>query len=145
MFLPHGIRVLAVFLYGPSPSSLYLLIASLVSIAFSDSSMDKSAVTVALQTLTGAFCAPVAYLLLKYSFGSEHITLGAVNQRTWRGIFMVIILSSLLNGLFQTLSIGIVDTRVADIMLPLIYTVGDILGAIFVLFVANFLLSKTLS
>ena len=70
LFLPHGIRVLAVFLYGPSPSSLYLLIASLVSIAFSDSSMDKSAVLVALQTLTGAFCAPVAYLLLKFSFGS---------------------------------------------------------------------------
>jgi len=91
LFLPHGIRVLAVFLYGPSPSSLYLLIASLVSIAFSDSSMDKSAVTVALQTLTGAFWAPVAYLLLKFSFGSEHINLGTVNKRTWRGIFMVII------------------------------------------------------
>jgi len=58
---------------------------------------------------------------------------------------MVIIVSSLLNGLFQTLSIGIVDTGIADIMLALRYIVGDILGAIFVLFVANFLLSKTLS
>jgi len=69
-FAPHGIRVHAVFLYSPGPASLYLLIASLVSLTFSDSSMDQSAVTVALQALTGAFCAPVAYLLLKFSFGS---------------------------------------------------------------------------
>ena len=144
-FAPHSIRVHAVFLYSPGPASLYLLIASLVSLTFSDSSMDQSAVTVALQALTGAFCAPVAYQLLKFSFGSDHISLGSVNARTWRGILMVIIVSSLLNGLFQTISIGLGDTGVAVMLLSFKYTVGDILGAIFVLFVANYLLRKAIN
>ena len=145
LFLPHGVRVLAVFLYGPAPATFYLLIAALVSLSLSDNQMDKSGLTIIMQTLTGAICAPLAYQLLKFSFGNDHISLASVSARTWRGIFMVIIVSSLLNGLFQTLSIGIVDTGIADIMLALRYIVGDILGAIFVLFVANFLLSKTLS
>jgi len=38
-----------------------------------------------------------------------------------------------------------VDTGVADIMLTLRYALGDIFGAIFVLFVVNFLLRTTLS
>jgi hypothetical protein len=145
VFLPHGVRVLAVFLYGPVPASFYLLIASLVSLLLSDNQVDKSAVTIIMQTLTGALCAPVAYQLLKFSFGSDHMSLGSVNARTWRGILMVIIVSSLINGLFQTLSIGLGDTGIADVVLSLKYTAGDILGAIFVLFTANFLLRRSLN
>ena len=144
LFLPHGIRVLAVFLYGPVPASFYLLIASLVSLLLSDNQVDKSAVTIIMQTLTGALCAPVAYQLLKFSFGSDHISLGSVSARTWRGIVVVIIVSSLLNGLFQALSLSAGNTDVADVMLSLKYTLGDILGAIFVLVVANFLLRQAI-
>ena len=145
LFLPHGVRVLAVFLYGPGPASFYLLIATLVSVLLSDNELDKSVLTILMQTLTGAFCAPMAYQLLKFSFGSDHISLGSVSSRTWRGIFIVIIVSSLLNGLFQTLSIGLGNTGVTDVVLSLKYTLGDILGAIFVLFVANFLLRQTIN
>ena len=145
LFLPHGVRVLAVFLYGPGPASVYLLIAALVSLLLSDNHVDKSVLTIIMQTLTGALCAPVAYQLLKFSFGSDHISLGSVNARTWRGILMVIIVSSLLNGLFQTLSIGLGDTDFVDVLLSLKYTVGDIFGAIFVLFVANYLLRKAIN
>ena len=143
LFLPHGIRVLAVFLYGPGPASMYLLTAALVSLSLSDNPMDKSVLTMTFQTLTSAFCAPVAYQLLKFSFGSDYISLGSVNARTWRGILMVIIVSSLLNGLFQTISISLGDTGVADMLLSFKYTVGDILGATFVLFMANFLLRQS--
>ena len=145
LFLPHGVRVLAVFLYGPGAAFFYLLIAALVSLLLSDNHVDKSVLTIIMQTLTGALCAPVAYQLLKFSFGSDHISLGSVNARTWRGILMVIIVSSLLNGLFQTLSIGLGDTGIADVVLALKYTVGDIFGAIFVLFVANYLLRKAIN
>lgn len=145
LFLPHGIRVLAVFLYGPGPASMYLLISALVSLSLNDNPMDKSVLTITSQTLTGAFCAPVAYQLLKFSFGSDHISLGSVNARTWRGILMVIIVSSLINGLFQTLSISLGDTGIADVLLSLQYTVGDILGAIFVLFAANYLLRQAIN
>lgn len=145
VFLPHGVRVLTVFLYGPVPASFYLLIASLVSLLLSDNQVDKSAVTIIMQILTGALCAPLAYQLLKFSFGIAHISLGAVGPRTWRGILIVIIVSSLLNGLFQALSIGLGDTGVADVVLSLKYTVGDILGAISVLFIANFLLRRSLN
>jgi len=142
LFLPHGVRVLTVFLYGPGPASFYLLIASLVSLSLTDNQMDKTVLTIILQTLTGAFCAPVAYQLLKFSFGSDHISLGSVSARTWRGIVVVIIVSSLLNGLFQTLSLGAGNTGVTDVVLSLKYTLGDILGAIFVLVAANFLLKQ---
>ena len=145
LFLPHGVRVLAVFLYGPGRASLYLLIASIVSLLLSDNQMDKSFLTMIMQTLTGALCAPLAYQLLKFSFGSNHISLGSVSPKTWRGILTVIIVSSLLNGLFQTLSIGFGNTGIADVVLSLKYTVGDIVGAIFVLFVANFLLRRTVN
>jgi len=145
LFLPHGVRVLAVFLYGPGPASIYLLIAALVSLSLSDNPMDKSVLTITFQTLTGSLCAPAAYQLLKFSFGSDHISLGSVNARTWRGILMVIIVSSLLNGLFQTLSIGLGDAGMADVLLSLKYTVGDIFGAIFVLFAANYLLRQAVN
>ena len=144
LFLPHGIRVLAVFLYGPGPAFFYLLIAALVSLSISGNPMEKSVLTITMQTLTGALCAPLAYQLLKFSFGSDHISLGAVSARTWRGILMVIVVSSLVNGLFQTLSIGWGDTGVADVVLSLKYTVGDILGAIFVLLIANVLLRQAI-
>ena len=124
---------------------MYLLIAALVSLSLSDNPMDKSVLTMTLQTVTGAFCAPVAHQLLKFSFGSDHISLGSVNARTWRGILMVIIVSSLLNGLFQTLSIGLGDTGFVDVLLSLKYTVGDIFGAIFVLFAANYLLRQAIN
>jgi len=142
LFLPHGVRILAVFLYGPGPASFYLLIASFVSLSLTDNQMDKTVLTIILQTLTGAFCAPVAYQLLKFSFGSDHISLGSVSARTWRGIVVVIIVSSLLNGLFQTLSLGAGNTGVTDVVLSLKYTLGDILGAVLVLVVANFLLRQ---
>ena len=58
---------------------------------------------------------------------------------------MVIIVSSLLNGLFQTLSIGLGDTGFVDVLLSLKYTVGDIFGAIFVLFAANYLLRQAIN
>jgi len=145
LFLPHGVRVLAVFLYGPAPATFYLLIAALVSLSLSNNQMDKSGLTIIMQTMTGAICAPLAYQLLKFSFGNDHISLASVSARTWRGIFMVIIVSSLLNGLFQTLSIGLGNTDVTDIVMSLKYTVGDILGSIAVLFVANFLLRRVLN
>ena len=145
LFLPHGVRVLAVILYGPGAAFFYTLIAALVSLSLSDNHVGKSVLTIIMQTLSGALCAPVAYQLLKFSFGSDHISLGSVNARTWRGILMVIIVSSLLNGLFQTLSIGLGDTGIADVVLALKYTVGDIFGAIFVLFVANYLLRKAIN
>ena len=145
LFLPHGVRVLAVFLYGPAPATFYLLIAALVSLSLSDNQMDKSGLTIIMQTLTGAICAPLAYQLLKFSFGNDHISLASVSARTWRGIFMVNIISSLLNGLFQTLSIGLGNTGVTDIVMSLKYTVGDILGSIVVLFVADFLLRRVLN
>ena len=145
LFLPHGVRVLAVFLYGPGPASVYLLIAALVSLSISLNPMEKSGLTITMQTFTSAFCAPLAYQLLKFSFGNDHISLGSVNTRTWRGILMVIIVSSLFNGLFQALSIGFGDTGVADVVLSLKYTVGDMFGALFVLFIANFLLRQSLN
>ena len=45
LFLPHGIRVLAVFLYGPVTASMYLLLATLVSLSLNDNPMDKSVLT----------------------------------------------------------------------------------------------------
>jgi hypothetical protein len=143
LFLPHGIRVLAVVLYGPRAGFVYLLFATGCLLILSDEGV-KTNLTVLLQTIAGAGCAPLAMILLGFGFGHKTLSLGDVTPRSWRAFLMLIILSSLLNGVMQTAAIQLGNTGMGDIILSLKYTLGDILGSLVVFALASYALRRSL-
>ena len=143
LFLPHGIRVVVTILYGARNGFVYLLIASGFILLLSDEGI-KTDLTVLLQTFASAGCAPLAMLLLGFGFGSKSLSLDAVTSKTWRALLMLIILSSLLNGIMQTAAIQLGNTGIGDVLLSLKYIVGDILGSIVVFALASYALRRAL-
>ena len=143
LFLPHGIRVLAVVLYGPRAGFIYLLVATAFLLLLSDEGV-KTNVTVLLQTIAGAGCAPLAMMLLGFGFGQNTLSLSNVTPRSWRAFLMLIILSSLLNGVMQTAAIQLGNTGIGDVILSLKYTLGDIMGSLVVFALASYTLRRSL-
>jgi len=143
LFLPHGIRVLAVVLYGPRAGFIYLLFATAFLLLLSDEGV-KTNMTVLLQTIASAGCAPLAMLLLGFGFGRNTLSLSNVTPKSWRAFLMLIILSSLLNGVMQTAAIQLGNTGMGDVILSLKYTLGDILGSLVVFALASYTLRRSL-
>ena len=143
LFLPHGIRVLAVVLYGPRAGFFYLLVATSFLLLLTDEGL-KTDLTVLLQTLASAACAPLAMLLLGFGFGEKALSLSKVTPKSWRAFLLLIILSSLLNGVMQTSAIQLGNTGVGNIILSLKYTLGDILGSVVVFVFASYALRRSL-
>ena len=143
LFLPHGIRVLAVVLYGPRAGFIYLLVATAFLLLLSDEGV-KTNVTVLLQTIASAGCAPLAMLLLGFSFGQNTLSLSNVTPKSWRAFLMLIIFSSLLNGVMQTAALQLGNTGMGDVILSLKYTTGDILGSLVVFALASYALRRNL-
>ena len=143
LFLPHGIRVLAVVLYGPRAGFIYLLVATAFLLLLSDEGV-KTNVTVLLQTIASAGCAPLAMLLLGFGFGRNTLSLSNVTPRSWRAFLMLIILSSLLNGILQAAALQFGNTDMGDVILSLKYTAGDILGSLVVFALASYTLRRSL-
>lgn len=141
LFLPHGVRILTVILYGARSGFFYLIFASSVLLFLSDEGV-KTDATVFLQTLGSAACAPQALLLLRFGFGEQSISLKNVTPRTWRALVVLIVVSSLLNGLMQTAAIHLGNTSVDDLIVALKYTVGDILGSVVVFAFASYALRR---
>ena len=141
LFLPHGARILAVVFYGPGRGFLYLILASI----FVDLTIGRGLPTTS-ETLAGpiigAGCVPLAMYLLRFGFGDEVISLQHVNSRTWRVLFLLIIISSLFNSILQTVVVHAIDTTVTDVYLGLKFVLGDILGALVMLVVAQVLLKR---
>ena len=143
LFLPHGIRVLAVVLYGPRAGFIYLLVATAFLLLLSDEGV-KTNVTVLLQTIASAGSAPLAMLLLGFGFGRNSFSLSNVTPRSWRAFLMLIILSSLLNGVMQAAAIQLGNTDMGDVILSLKYTTGDIVGSLVVFALASYMLRRSL-
>jgi len=127
LFLPHGVRVLTVILYGARSGFIYLLVASALLLFLSDEGA-KTDLTVVLQTLTSAACVPLSMLLLRFGFGENSISLSDISPKTWRALVVLIVVSSLLNGLMQTAAIQLGNTSEDDFIVALKYTVGDVFG-----------------
>ena len=143
LFLPHGIRVLTVVLYGVRAGFTYLLVASSLLLFLTDEGI-KTELTVLLQTIFSAGCVPIAMLLLRFAFGQDSMSLDNVTPKTWRAILLLIVISSLVNGVMQTAAIQLGDTGVGDVILSLKYIVGDILGSVAVFAFASYVLRRTL-
>lgn len=143
LFLPHGVRILTVIIYGARSGFFYLLCASSLLPFLSDAGV-KTDATVLLQTLASAACAPLALLLLRFGFGGQSISLENVTPNTWRALVVLIVVSSLLNGLMQTAAIHLGNTSVDDLIIALKYTVGDIFGSLVVFAFASYALRRAL-
>lgn len=143
LFLPHGVRVLTVIMYGDRSGFFYLLIASALLLFLSDEGV-KTDLTVLLQTLASAACVPLAMLMLRFGFGEKSISLSNVTPKTWRALVVLIVVSSLLNGLMQTAAIHLGKTSVDDLIVALKFTIGDILGSLAVLALASYALRRAL-
>ena len=141
LFLPHGVRVLTVILYGARSGFIYLLVASALLLFLSDEGV-KTDLTVVLQTLTSAACVPLSMLLLHFGFGENSISLNDISPQSWRALVVLIVVSSLLNGLMQTAAIHLGNTSVDDLIVALKFTVGDILGSVVVFAFASYALRR---
>jgi len=143
LFLPHGVRILTVIIYGARSGFVYLLFASSLLPFLSDAGI-KTDLTVLLQTFAGAACVPLALLLLRFGFGGQSISLKNVTPNTWRALIVLVVVSSLLNGLMQTAAIHLGNTSVDDLIIGLKYTVGDIFGSLVVFAFASYALRRAL-
>lgn len=140
-FLPHGIRILAVVIYGPLRGFLYLMFASIFVDLILGSGLPTTSASL-IGPIVGAGCVPLSMILLRFGFGSEAISLQHVDRRTWRGLLLLIVVSSLLNSILQTVVIHVNDLTVTDVYLGLKFILGDVLGGLVVLVGAHLLLKR---
>ena len=138
-FLPHGIRVLSAIFYGAKNSFVYIFLASCV-VMLLNGLPARTELTQFLQLLSNASCVPIALVILRFGFGDEHISLKNVSSRTWRSFLVLVVFSSLLNGVMQNLAIHFGGTEINDFSLLLTFTVGDIIGAIITFLIAHYFL-----
>jgi len=138
-FLPHGIRVLSAIFYGAKNSFVYIFLASCV-VMLLNGLPARTELTQFLQLLANAACVPIALVILRFGFGDEHISLKNVSPRTWRSFLVLVVFSSLLNGVMQNLAIHFGGTEINDFSLLLTFTIGDIIGAIVTFVIAHYFL-----
>jgi len=138
-FLPHGIRVLSAIFYGAKNSFVYIFLASCV-VMLLNGLPARTELTQFLQLLSNASCVPIALVILRFGFGDEHISLKNVSPRTWRSFLVLVVFSSLLNGVMQNLAIHFGGTEINDFSLLLTFTIGDIIGAIVTFVIAHYFL-----
>jgi len=92
------------------------------------------------QILANASCVPLALVVLLFCFGDDHISLRNVNPKTWRSFVVLVVFSSLINGVMQQSSFYFGGTEINDFTLLLSFTIGDIVGAVIVLALVQLLL-----
>jgi hypothetical protein len=131
VFLPHGIRVLSAIFYGARNSFVYIFLASCL-VFLLNGLPARTELTQFLQLLANASCVPIALVILRFGFGDDHISLSNVGPRTWRSFVVLVIFSSLLNGVMQNLALHFGGTVIKDFSLLITFSIGDFIGAVIV-------------
>ncbi len=131
VFLPHGIRVLSAIFYGARNSFVYIFLASCL-VFLLNGLPARTELTQFLQNLANASCVPIALVILRFGFGDDHISLSNVGPRTWRSFVVLVIFSSLLNGVMQNLALHFGGTGINDFSLLITFSIGDFIGAVIV-------------
>lgn len=133
VFLPHGIRVLSAWLYR-GLSILYILPVSLYVYYSSNPIFDISYLLV----FVGAFSGYLGFVCFKFIFPNVPIyadEMNKVKKYSFINIFFVIVLSAIINSSLNTLVLlGADKIQIVDYVILFQYGVGDILGAIFFMF-----------
>ena len=128
LFLPHGVRILAIYLYGWR-AALYLLPAHLATWAYlylylgSEQSISSSVVSIAASLL--------AMLIV---FQKVEGVTSVTKQDDWKGILIAGAIASLLNGLGHATLYGTAGgINVEWIIITLGFMIGDVSGLFFLM------------
>ena len=128
LFLPHGVRILAIYLYGWR-GALYLLPAHMATWAYlffylgSEQSISSSVVSI------------VASLLAMLIIFRKVEGLASVTKKDdWKGILLAGAIASLMNGLGHATLYGMADgLNMEWIMITLGFMIGDVSGLFFLM------------
>ena len=128
LFLPHGVRILAIYLYGWR-AALYLLPAHLATWAYlyfylgSEQSISSSVVSIAASLL--------AMLIV---FQKVEGVASVTKNDDWKGILLAGAIASLLNGLGHATLYGTAGgINMEWIMITLGFMIGDVSGLFFLM------------
>lgn len=135
-------RVVSTLLFGPLKSFMYLSVAAIISILLSPFSLDLPISLQVAQSLIGAACVPVAFKLLSLAIGQEIVFLRKVTLQSWRVLLIAIVASSVINALLQSTLVELSSLQTVSMSLVFSYLIGDILGAITVIFTTYLLFER---
>lgn len=124
IFLPHGVRVLATWLYREK-ALVPLLVAHLLMYRLFYWHSDDAATNM-VAVLSGSFCAFIA--LQFFNFGRIDVSLNNISISHWRVLIVFGFMASVFNALGNTLALG--GTIASDLHVGLVITfiIGDTLG-----------------
>ena len=132
LYLPHAVRVLGAWMYGPK-SILALIPAAICEDFFARSGTGPLTQADFIILMVGALCAPVAFELMRVV--RIDIYPKSTGVISWRSLVFAGLLSSIINSFFSTLFLEgrfpIEDTF--DVLTRFI--IGDVMGLVIVLLV----------
>ena len=132
LYLPHAVRVLGAWMYGPK-SILALIPAAICEDFFARSGTGPLTQADIIIPMVGALCAPVAFELMRVV--RIDIYPKSTGVISWRSLVFAGLLSSIINSFFSTLFLEgrfpIEDTF--DVLTRFI--IGDVMGLVIVLLV----------
>ena len=133
LYLPHAVRVLGAWMYGPK-SILALIPAAICEDFFARSGTGPLTQADFIIPMVGALCAPVAFELMRVV--RIDIYPKSTGVISWRSLVFAGLLSSIINSFFSTLFLEgrfpIEDTF--DVLTRFI--IGDVMGLVIVLLVS---------
>ena len=142
LFLPHGVRVLAALVFGPTLSFLYLLPLHIISVIIAPYSTDLLIYDKFFQAFVASGCAPLALYIVTFLLGEELATLKTVNTRSWRIILLIIVISAVINGVGQAAIVERSLDYSSSINLAVSYFTGDVFGSIVTIYLAYLVLRR---
>ena len=143
LFLPHGIRVVSVYILGPLSGFLHILFAVIIiEVVLDISYLSIATIGDYLKLLVGAASAPLAYVLTKFFVGAKYLSLERVNIRTWRIILLVCFLSAVINSIGQSVLVYIFALQTTSVLLVLKYMTGDFTGSVTIFLLLIYLFRK---
>lgn len=141
LFPPHGVRVLSAWLFGWR-SCLYLYVAVTLTHFVLTPELPLGAKAFTAWAIVST-CAALAFSLLRWLGHDYRAMQNEPDQRTWRGLLLVGLVSSVLNSLGHNLLFAGEIWPVGSLKVFLAFLLGDTLGTL-AAFVALMLLLRSL-
>ena len=131
IFLPHGVRVLATWLYREKALIPLLMAHLLMYRLFYWHGDDMAANMVAV--LSGSFCAFIALQL--FNFSRIDVSLQNISISHWRTLILFGFIASVFNALGNTLALGSMIASELHISVIISFLIGDTIGTAACLFI----------
>lgn len=124
VFLPHGVRVLATWLYRER-ALIPLLVAHLILYRLFYWHADDTVANM-VAVLSGSFCAFIALQL--FAFSRIDVSLNNISISHWRTLIVFGFIASVFNALGNMLALGGTIASELHIRLVITFIIGDTLG-----------------